>query len=409
MFSSIKKKLQGILTDSSLKKKSNEILNRTSKVPGNIITDRILNGDLREHWENWHNNSIKDIGNASNRYDQVIGLRRATIEQIEEISYTTPVVSEKYSDEDMKLLLEHLYEDKDYESVKSDHFHRYMFSQTSLYVLRNISYEFNDASPHDWTEYYRHLSDTYVNHIYDQIIKKIKGEECALDELTTALINTFKAKLDKTREEILNGSNYEYNFKEIEKKEKADKEKYEQKQLEEKQREEAKRTAIKIISSSQIQDLTELMIERYERIRNGELYKVKDYSPVNACGALEVDSGIMLIALSECVADYDTAKQGLRKVMWNLVKSIGNEQSLAEKSLVDVNINVAEEIYKIKKENEDTGWMPDIALIAIQHLYEIKLSDLTNEEQRVVIKDAVNFTDDIWTVFENTKNVFSSI
>ena len=53
--------------------------------------------------------------------------------------------------------------------------------------------------------------------------------------------------------------------------------------------------------------------------------------------------------------------------------------------------------------------MPDIALIAIQYLYEIKLSDLTNEEQRVVIKHAVNFTDDIWTVFANTKNVFGSI
>ena len=94
------------------------------------------------------------------------------------------------------------------------------------------------------------------------------------------------------------------------------------------------------------------MIERYERIRNGELYKVEDYSPANAYGALEVDSGIMLIALSECVADYDTAKQGLRKVMWNLVKLIGNEQSLAEKSLVDVNIKVAEEIYKIKKKTK---------------------------------------------------------
>jgi len=41
----------------------------------------------------------------------------------------------------------------------------------------------------------------------------------------------------------------------------------------------------------------------------------------------------MLIALSECVSDLEIAKDGLRKVMWNFVKSIGSEQELAEKTL----------------------------------------------------------------------------
>ncbi|WP_280554742.1 hypothetical protein [Halomonas sp. 25-S5] len=406
MFSSIKKKLQGILTASALKKKSNEILNRLSKDPDNKIAGRVSASDLREHWENWHNDSIKDIGNANNRYDQIIGLRKATIEQIEELSYTTPVVTEKYSDDDKKLLLEHLNKDKDYESVKSEHLFRYMYAQTSWQVLRYISHEFDDASPHDWTEYYKYLSDTYVEHVYDRIIKNIKGEEGALDELEDALINTIKQKRDEIREEILNGSNYEYNLEEIEKEQQAEKEKEEQEEAEEKQREDAKRIATKSMSNSQLQDLTEFMIGRYERIRNGELYKIEDYSPVNAYGALEVDSGIMLIALSECVADYETAKEGLRKVMWNFVKSIGNDQSLLGKSLGDVNIEVAEEIYNIKQENEESGWMSDVVLIAIQYLYDIILSDFTVEEQREIGKYSVNMIDDTWSVFANTKNVF---
>ena len=107
------------------------------------------------------------------------------------------------------------------------------------------------------------------------------------------------------------------------------------------------------------------MIERYERIRNGELYNIEDYSPVNAYGALEVDSGIMLIALSECVADIETAKDGLRKVMWDFVKTIGDEKDLGDKSLDDVNIDVAKEIFNIKQENEDDGWMSDVVLITI--------------------------------------------
>jgi hypothetical protein len=136
------------------------------------------------------------------------------------------------------------------------------------------------------------------------------------------------------------------------------------------------------------------------------LLSAYDYSPVNAYGALEVDSGIMLIALSECVADYETAKDGLRKVMWNFVKAIGNDQSLLGKSLDDVNIEVAEEIYNIKQENEEGGWMSDVVLIAIQYLYDIILSDFTGEEQREIGKHSVNMIDDTWSVFANTKNVF---
>jgi len=49
--------------------------------------------------------------------------------------------------------------------------------------------------------------------------------------------NILKHKRDEIREEILNGSNYEYNLEDIEKEQQAEKEREEQKEAEEKQRE----------------------------------------------------------------------------------------------------------------------------------------------------------------------------
>lgn len=406
MFSSIKKKLQGIFTESALKKKSSNIFDEICKDPENKIPGSIITNNLRENWESWHNDSIKDIGKINNRYDQIIGLRKAIIEQIEELSYSTPIVTSKYSDDDKKILVEFLNKEQEYEDAKSAHLFRFMYAQTSWQVLRHISHDFDDASPHDWTEYYKYLSDTYVEHTYDQIIKRIKGEEDALDELEDALINTLKSRRDEIRQEILKGSNYEYNLEEIEKEQQKESEKEEHEEQEQNQKEEAKRIATKSITSSQIQDLTEFMIERYERIKNGELYNIEDYSPVNAYGALEVDSGIMLIALSECVADIETAKSGLRKIMWNFVKSIDNESDLDGKTLEDINIEVAQEIFNIKQENEEGGWLSDVVLIAVQYLYDIVLSDFTDAEQREIGKYSVNMIDDTWSVFANTKNVF---
>lgn len=406
MFSSIKKRLQGILTDSALKKKSSDIFEKLSKDAENKIPGSIVTNNLREYWESWHNDSIKDIGKANTRYEQIIGLRKATIEQIEELSYSTPLATSKYSDNDKKLLLSVLNKEQDYEDAKSSYLYKYMYAQTSWQVLRHISYDFDDATPHDWTEYYKYLSDTYVEHSYEQLIKKLKNEEDALDKLEDALINTLKSKRDEIREEILEGNNYEYNLEEIEQEQQKEKEKQEQEEREQNQKEEEKRISTKSITSGQIQDLTEFIIERYERIRNGELYKIEDYSPVNAYGALEVDSGIMLIALSECVADFETAKDGLRKVMWNFVKIIGNENDLDGKTLDDINIEVAVEIFNIKQENEEGGWLSDVVLIAIQYLYDIVLSDFTSEEQKEIGKYSVNMIDDTWSVFANTKNVF---
>lgn len=408
MFTSIKKRLQGILSESALKKKSKDIFIKISKDSDNKIAGSIVSNELIDNWENWHNDSIKDIGKADNRYDQIIGLRKAIIEQIEELSYSSSLVTDKYNDDDKKILIETLNEDQEYEAAKSVHLFRYMYAQTSWQVLRYISQEFDDASPHDWTEYYQYLSDTYVEHSYDQIIKRAKGEEDAIDELEQALINTLKSRRDEVRQEILEGSNYEYNLDEIEKEQQKERDKEEKEELEQEQeqKEEAKRIATKNITSSQIQDLTEFMIERYERIRNGELYNIEDYSPVNAYGALEVDSGIMLIALSECVADIETAKDGLRKVMWNFVKSIGNEGDLDGKTLDDINIEVAQEIFNIKQQNEDGGWLSDVVLIAVQYLYDIVLSDFTDEEQKEIGRYAASMIDDTWNVFANTKNVF---
>ena len=58
-----------------------------------------------------------------------------------------------------------------------------------------------------------------------QLIKNSKGEDDVFDELEDALINTLKHRRDETKQEILEGSNYEYNLEEIEKEQQQEKEK----------------------------------------------------------------------------------------------------------------------------------------------------------------------------------------
>ena len=224
MFLSIKKKLQGILTASALRKKSKAIFDKISNDPEKLASS-IKSNDLMQNWEDWHNDVIKDIGKANSRYEQIIALRKAIMEQIEELSSSAPFVTGKYNDDDKKILAKVLYKDQEYENVITSSTYRYMYTKVSWQVLRLISLEFNDASAHDWTEYYEYLSDTYVEHIYERIIKNSKGEDDVFDELEDALINTLKHRRDETKQEILEGSNYEYNLEEIEKEQQQEKEK----------------------------------------------------------------------------------------------------------------------------------------------------------------------------------------
>lgn len=92
--------------------------------------------------------------------------------------------------------------------------------------------------------------------------------------------------------------------------------------------------------------------------------------------------------------------------MWNLVKEIGNKKDLEGKTIEDVNIKTAEEIFKLKHKNIKGGWTANVALIAVQYLYDIKLSNLTDDEQEKIGRHSTGIFDDAWSVFANTKNMF---
>jgi hypothetical protein len=121
-----------------------------------------------------------------------------------------------------------------------------------------------------------------------------------------------KNLIDDVKGKILSGANWVYDPEQVKK---------------EREEEEAKCKAEeppkqRYISSHQVDELSEYLKERYGRLCKGELYKIKGYSPLHPMRVLTVDTGIMLIALSECLESRDTAITGLKKIMYRFLHKI---------------------------------------------------------------------------------------
>jgi len=124
-------------------------------------------------------------------------------------------------------------------------------------------------------------------------------------------------------------------------------------------------------------------------------------------GVLSLDSGIMLIALSECLEGRDTAIKGLKKIMYKFVNKIGPKSNeLQGKTYEDVNIEEQKEILKILEDNSDAGWLTQVAVLATHYLYSIDSENLSKEEHRVLSELSLENINDSWEVYTNTKNVF---
>jgi hypothetical protein len=240
---------------------------------------------------------------------------------------------------------------------------------------------------------YSDIYSQFVLHLYEGIIAKGKDEVYAL----APLIKPLKGTIDQVKAQIFEGANWDYNKEEMEKERELEK-------AEEKAKEPPKQ---KIITPHQTDELSEYLNERYGRLCNGELYKIEGYPPTNPMGVLEVDTGIMLIALTECLEERATAINGLKKIMHQFTKKIGDEKKdFKDKTEEDVNIEAQEEVLRIKEENEEGGWLTQLCVIATHYFYNIDSGKLSEKENLALAELSAQNLNDAWEVYANTKNVF---
>ncbi len=107
--------------------------------------------------------------------------------------------------------------ESEYINVKNTHVFKLVFLMNSLQVLRKIPSEFSDASVHDWTEYFSDINATYMDYCVKRILDSYKQEEDITVYFTNGLIKNYEQTLEKIKEHVLDGKNYEYNREEVEK------------------------------------------------------------------------------------------------------------------------------------------------------------------------------------------------
>jgi hypothetical protein len=160
--------------------------------------------------------ATSDVGKVKSRYEQIIELRKSTIRVIEMISESSVFTNDNYSEDDKKIIAEIMEKKSEYINVKNMHIFKIVFLTISLEVLRKISSEFSDASVHDWTEYFSDINATYMDYRYKRILDSYKQEEDITVYFTNGLIKDYEQNLEKIKEHVLDGKNYEYNREEVE-------------------------------------------------------------------------------------------------------------------------------------------------------------------------------------------------
>ena len=113
----------------------------------------------------------------------------------------------------------------------------------------------------------------------------------------------------------------------------------------------------------------------------------------------------MLIALSECVVDLDTAKQYLKKIIHLTLAKLEKNSDLPG-SETEIPLDAQMGIYNLKVENEEEGWLSSVCLIATYLMYGIDGNKLTEKEQIDLGRISAKNINDAWCCYATTMNIF---
>lgn len=119
---------------------------------------------------------------------------------------------------------------------------------------------------------------------------------------------------------------------------------------------------------------------------------------------LQIDTGIMLIALSEYVEDKDTAVDGLRKVIYKAFSKLGVDLEIYSREEISLNEQLS--VLEIKEEKKEGGWLAEVCGLATYLMYNLNPKEFNEDEQRELARASAGNIDDTWEVYATTKNVF---
>lgn len=395
MFRQLWRKLIGVLTLEELQQLSDQALDIAfqKEVMDENSAASILKGnsELEVTWKERHFEIVNRIADTRTLKKQIISARRETMALVDNSAGAYPFVAEEKSQEDLKLVAKCMYPDTSYDSIKTVMLCHYVFAEASLWCLRMISDRQGDASQNGWFDMYRDAQKLFVDHKHMQLIADSRNEP----NLFEPVLPSIEEMVNETKELILAGRNLEYD------KESSDYEKI----LDEERAQETDPPRRQNVTKQQIDELSKYMLDRWRKAGRGELFRINGQPPTNNSGIVEVDSGLMLIALNECLIEEHAATEALREIMWQAAQAADPESGQCN-SKDDISIETQVNLLGVWEDHLEHGPLPRVCTAVAALLFDIELKEGDTDHVMEVAKLGLDLIDDAWEMIATTKNQF---
>ena len=274
---------------------------------------------------------------------------------------------------------------------------------TKIYLLNNLIVKFlrylsgkhfNDSAENDYFNLLDSLSEQLKLHFYNIVLSNNKDEIYPFEIFLPVL----RQQYDELCKIIVEGGNIDSSENNTDEEESTENEENEVEKVD-------------FVSGEKLIKLTEILNDRYARLKNGTLYCFEDYTPVNPNNAVTIDSAIMWAGVMECVSGLDESEDAIKSVLFDWASSLDVPDEAREGARKeDISLDVQREILEPYLRNREGGWLSEVMLIVVVLLYVDDPSDLEKfskqERETFYGKIGVGLMDDVWEVFAKTKNVF---
>jgi hypothetical protein len=395
MFTKVGRKLAGVVSLDDLIKSSESVIRSIINSPekeNEVELGVLKDADWFAAWREQHNELLKPIADVNSRHEQMLAIRKATMQAVDHAASAKSFLSDGWREGEKRTLSSAMHPDLPFEEAMRLHFKLYVVSQASCRCFRSLSLQLGDARANGWFTMYVDLVTQLIQHLHHTTIADADDRVYAC----SPLVPVIRQAIEDARREILQGVDWNYDKEEM-------KREAEEQEADSKEQEPPK---VRDIRSHHIEELTAFLTERLRRmVEHGELYNVNGRRPSQPTKILSVESGLMLIALSECVTDRQMAIDAVRDIVWRTLNVLA-AQSMEGKLPSAISLTEQIDLLSIWEKNRDEGPLGIMCYVIAHLLFGIEVKEDDKEHKRGVSEFSVKLVDDAWCVYATTKNVF---
>jgi hypothetical protein len=402
MFGWLNKRLKGLVSSEHVIKFCDSSFETFAiNTYGNELTSE-FNQHYRDAFNVWKKDyffvNIERIFSQTTRKQQMLGLREFVLRLASDWVSAEEYISKKYTDEERGIIADKLYYKETKARTDAGAEFCYLVNAAMAAMLRVIAdTHFQDATKTDYFVYFLHTAQRHVSELYKVTIAKALGtSDAASIKLSEMLVDSTSMLKKHIWETAVSGGNFDF-----------DAEREEKIRLQQEQDDRANTPRKREhIYAGEINQITEILAERYERALQGELYQVDGKGQSDALKFFHMDTALVLFALRECLQSELQAEESLREIIWQFYKQLTTEQTGSKEDIdIDFQRFVAS---KCGEWNQEGGWFLNF-LGALRRYLEDDAQD-ESTKTRLQLKEhsrvGLQLGKDAWALYANVMNIF---